>query len=97
MTIQTGWRPVLVPYSEIVAVEIATPRGWPLRLMGTQVGGVLWGRFYWKAAGPNLRLYATETKPLVLLRLTGERTIGITPAESDRFVEALRKRMGTAG
>lgn len=93
LTIQTGWRPVRIGYQEIRKVERAEPAGHPLRLWGTHLPGVLWGCFSWKAAGPNLRLYATQARPLLLLHLDGDRTIGISPEEDERFVRALKQRM----
>lgn len=93
LTIWTGWRPVRIPYREMTQVEIASPKGNPFKSAGTEVGGLRWGTFYWKAAGPKLSLYTTRAKPLVLIR-TKSRTVGITPEEDERFVEALRQRMG---
>lgn len=92
LAIETGWRPIFIPYSQIREVDLASPRGSPWRVMGTQLPGVLWGRFSWKEAGRNLSLYATQAKPLVLIRLT-DKTIGINPEEGERFVEALRQRI----
>jgi len=94
LTIRTGFRPVHVPYAEVEQVKVASPRGFPVRIYGTAVGSLLWGRFRWPDAGPNLHLYCTRMKPLVLLRLRDDRTIGITPEEDERFVTELRKRMG---
>jgi hypothetical protein len=92
LTIETGWRPIFIPYSQIREVDLASPRGSPWRVAGTQLPGVLWGRFSWKEAGRNLSLYATQAKPLVLIRLI-DKTIGINPEEGERFVEALRQRI----
>lgn len=93
LVIETGWRPITVRYGEIEGVAIAEPKGWPLRLYGTQVTGVLWGKFSWRPAGKNLYLYATRAKPLVLVQLA-EKTIGITPADDEGFVAALQRRLG---
>lgn len=94
LTIRTGLRPVRIGYREIGQVETASPKGFPLRLAGASVGGLLWGRFRWPEAGPKLRLYATRMKPLVLLRLKDGRTFGITPAQSEQFVAAVEQRLG---
>jgi len=93
LTIRTGFRPVRVPYRDVERVELASPKGFPLRIYGTAVGSLLWGKFRWPAAGPNLYLYCTRLKPLVLLHLRNGRTIGITPEEDERFVAEFRKRM----
>lgn len=93
VTIRTGLSPVRIGYDELERVEVASPKGFPLRLYGTAVGSLLWGRFRWPDAGPNLRLYATRIKPLVLMHLRDGRTFGITPEEDERFVEAVRQRM----
>ncbi|MEW8979737.1 MAG: PH domain-containing protein [Symbiobacterium sp.] len=93
LTIRTGFRPVRVGYSEIERVEVASPKGYPARVYGTAIGSLFWGRFRWSAAGPNLYLYCTRLKPLVLLHLRSGRTIGLTPEEDERFVEALRQRL----
>ena len=92
LTIHTGWRPAQIPYREIRTAQIASPKGVPLRMMGTAVGGLLWGAFAWRAAGPKLRLYSTRIKPLVLIHLA-ERTVGITPAEEEQFLKALQARL----
>ncbi|BAD41630.1 hypothetical protein STH2645 [Symbiobacterium thermophilum IAM 14863] len=94
LTIRTGFRPVQVRYADVERVEVASPKGYPIRIYGTAVGSLLWGKFRWPDAGPNLYLYCTRMKPLVLLRLRDDRTIGITPEEDERFVAELRKRMG---
>jgi len=78
LTIRTGFRPVRVGYSEIERVEVASPKGYPARVYGTAIGSLFWGRFRWSAAGPNLYLYCTRLKPLVLLHLRSGRTIGLT-------------------
>lgn len=93
LAIRTGFRPVHVAYSEVERVEVASPSGYPIRLYGTAVGSLLWGRFRWPAAGPNLHLYCTRMKPLVLLHLRDGRTIGITPEEDERFVAEFKRRM----
>lgn len=93
LTIRTGFRPVHIGYDQVERVELTSPKGFPLRIAGAAVGGLLWGRFRWPAAGPNLRIYATRIKPLVLLHLRDGRTFGITPEEDERFVAAVQQRM----
>jgi len=93
LTIRTGLRPVRIGYQDLQEVELTSPKGYPLRLAGASIGGLLWGRFRWNEAGPKLRLYTTRMKPLVLLRLKDGRTFGITPEEDDRFVRALQERL----
>jgi len=93
LTIRTGLRPVHIGYGEVKHVELASPKGFPVRIAGAAVGSLLWGRFRWPGAGPNLRLYGTRIKPLVLLRLRDGRTFGITPEEDERFVAALQQRL----
>lgn len=93
LTIRTGFRPVHIRYPDVERVELASPKGFPVRLYGTAIGGLLWGRFRWPDAGPNLHLYCTRMKPLVLLHLRDNRTIGITPEEDERFVEVIRTRL----
>jgi len=94
LTIHTGWRPVRVALREVARAEVAEPKGSPLRIYGAHLPGILWGRFAWRQAGPNLSLYATQTRPLVLLHLRGGKTIGISPADRDGFVAALQRRIG---
>lgn len=63
-----------------------------VRILGTGMPGLYWGRFWWKQAGPGLRLYVTRYKPLVLIS-AGGLTYGVTPREEGRFVEELRRRL----
>jgi hypothetical protein len=94
LVIETGWRPVRVPYGEIETVEETTLTGWPMRLVGTSLAGLHWGSFSWSAVpGKRINLYATQLKPLVLIR-AGKRSLGLSPADGDGFVSALRERIG---
>nr|PZN42473.1 MAG: hypothetical protein DIU70_05110 [Bacillota bacterium] len=88
-----GLTPVRIPYRSITEVTIASPRGRPWRLWGVGMPGLLWGDFRWKEVAPNLRLYATRTQPLVLVR-AGRVTYGLSPTDPEGFVAALRKRLG---
>jgi hypothetical protein len=93
LVIETGWRPVRVPYSEIESVEETTLKGWPLRTMGAAMKGVYWGQFAWSAVpARRINLYATQLKPIVLIR-AGKRSFGLSPADAAGFVAALRERI----
>lgn len=94
--IHGSWRPVRIPYEKITGVRIANPDGVPWRLFGIGMPGLHWGSYGWKQAGPNLQLYATRLKPLVLIS-AGARTFGITPEDDERFVEELKKRIEPGG
>lgn len=92
LVIETGWRPVRLPYSEIESVEATTLKGWPLRVYGSELKGVYWGLFRWTAVpGKRIHLYATQLKPIVLIR-AGKRSFGLSPADSAGFVAALQER-----
>lgn len=92
LLIHGGFRPVRVPYSSISDVRIDSPGGLPFRAFGIGLVGLHWGRFAWRDAGPNLRMYATRLRPLVLIR-AGDRTYGITPEDEQGFLAALQKRL----
>lgn len=91
LVIQTGWHPIRIPYTSIRGAEIVHLPGSPLRKIGTHLPGLLWGKFTWRGAGPNLHLYATQKGPLVLISLES-RTIGISPAEPEAFLQELNQR-----
>lgn len=94
LVIETGWRPVRIPYSEIESVEETTLKGWPMRAYGSELKGIHWGLFYWAAIpGKRIHLYATQLKPIVLIRAR-KRYFGLSPADSSDFVATLRGRMG---
>lgn len=92
--IEGGRLRVALPYRAIDQVTLANPRGGPWRKFGAELPGLLWGSFAWKDAGPNLRIYATQRKPLVLIS-SGGATYGISPIDADRFVSELKKRAET--
>lgn len=94
--IHGSWRPVKIPYAKITGVRIANPEGVPLRLFGIGMPGLHWGSYGWKQAGPNLQLYATRLKPLVLIS-AGARTFGVTPEDDERFAAELKRRIDTEG
>jgi hypothetical protein len=94
LVIETGWRPVRVPYAEIESVEETTLKGWPMRNVGTELKGIYWGSFTWSAVpGRRINLYATQLKPIVLIRAE-KRSFGLSPADAAGFVGALRERFG---
>lgn len=94
LVIETGWRPVRVPFAAIDSVEETTLTGWPLRLMGSELKGVHWGLFSWAAVpGRRIHLYATQLRPIVLIR-AGGRSFGLSPADADRFIRDLKERIG---
>lgn len=93
LEVRLGWVKVRVPYGEIRAVELAEPRGYPIKVMGTSMPGFYWGRFGWKGAGAGLKLYSTQLKPIVLVR-TGRHTYGLTPEDQEGFVAELKRRTG---
>lgn len=94
LVIETGWRPVRVPYREIESVEETTLKGWPVRMVGSELKGVHWGLFAWSAVpGKRIRLYATQLKPIVLIR-AGKGNFGLSPADPAGFVQALQERIG---
>jgi len=82
-----------LPYGEIESVDGGPFKGTPWRKWGAGLPGLLWGKFYWKQAGGNLELYATGYRPIVLIK-AGERRVGITPEEQERFVAELTRRVG---
>lgn len=92
LVIRGGLRPVRIPYKEITAVERKEPQGSPLRIAGSNLPGLYWGKFSWSAVGPNLKLYATRLSPLVVVR-AGKRVLGLSPEDEDRFVQELSKRI----
>lgn len=94
LLIQGGRLRLSLPYSTIDAVRLDSPRGLPWRTIGAHLPGLVWGRFAWKAAGPSLRIYATQLKPLVLVS-SGGATYGISPADAEAFVSELCKRVNT--
>jgi len=81
-----------IPLQSIRSVRVDSPKGHPLRLWGGDVPGFYWGRFSWKAVGRNLRLFATELRPMVFIE-TEDRIYGITPAEREEFVADLNQRL----
>jgi hypothetical protein len=91
LLISGGVTRVRVPYSAISEVKIAAPPGTPFRSWGAGLPGLYWGSFAWKAAGPGLKLYATQVKPLVLIS-AGRSTYGVTPGEPEQFVAELARR-----
>lgn len=94
LVIETGWRPVRVPYNEIESVAETTVKGWPMRVYGSELKGVHWGLFSWSAVpGKRIHLYATQLKPIVLIR-AGKRSFGLSPADAAGFVRALQERIG---
>lgn len=90
--IQGGRLRLLLPYRDISDVQLRSPHGGPWRKFGAQLPGLIWGSFAWKDAGPNLRIYATQLKPLVLVS-SGGATYGISPEDGERFVAELRQRV----
>jgi hypothetical protein len=92
LLITGGWRRLMVPYSAITGAVEASPARGPWRKVGAAFPGLYWGSFSWRQAGPNLWLYATRYKPLVLVS-TASATYGITPEESERFVAELTRRL----
>jgi hypothetical protein len=93
LEIHIGWKRIPIPYSAIRDVRVISGPGMPWRIFGAALPGLYWGRFRWKAAGQSLDLYATRYKPLVVLSLD-QRTIGISPADTDGFLAELNGRRG---
>lgn len=91
LLIHGGWSPIRVPYDKITHAAEASPQGLPWRTFGIGLPGLHWGSFSWRNAGPNLRIYSTRLRPLVLLRV-GVQTIGISPADPEAFLHELGKR-----
>lgn len=96
LVIHGGLRPILVPYAKITDVKVESPAGRPWKLLGTSVPGLYWGSFSWKQAGPNLKLYATRLRPLVLI-LSGKNTYGLSPEDPETFLAELTKRLPPQG
>ncbi|MFZ5814797.1 MAG: PH domain-containing protein [Bacillota bacterium] len=92
LLITAGWNRIRLPYSEILQARIESPRGSPWKIMGAYMPGLYWGGFYWKAAGPRLRLYSTHDKPLLLIT-TPRGTVGISPDQPERFLAELENRL----
>lgn len=92
LVIETGWSRVGVPYTRMTGAESAAPGGFPLRLFGTGMPGLHLGSFAWKQAGPNLKLYTTRIKPLILIS-AGKQTYGVTPEDGEGFLADLRRRI----
>lgn len=92
VVIEGGRLRVALPYREVARAEVVSPRGYPLRLFGAQLGDLVWGSFRWKGLPGKLRIYATQTKPLVAIT-AGQVTYGISPAEPERFMAELTARI----
>lgn len=92
LVIHGGLRPITIPYATITSARIDSPQGWPWKSFGTSVPGLHWGSFSWKQAGPNLKLYATRLRPLVLISC-GRKTYGISPEDPEAFLAELQKRL----
>ncbi|MDF2630478.1 MAG: hypothetical protein K0R39_4309 [Symbiobacteriaceae bacterium] len=92
VVIEGGRLRVALPYGEITRAEVVSPPGYPWRLFGSQLPGQVWGTFKWKGLPGKLRIYATQTKPLVAIT-AGNVTYGISPAEQERFVAELQKKI----
>ncbi|HLS90915.1 MAG TPA: PH domain-containing protein [Limnochordia bacterium] len=90
LVIYGGFRPVTIPYATMTGARIDSPQGWPWKSFGTSVPGLHWGSFSWKQAGPNLKLYATRLRPLVLISC-GRTTYGISPEDPEAFLAELQK------
>lgn len=96
LLVHGSWRPVQIPYAKITGIRIANPEGVPWRIFGIGMPGLHWGSYSWKQVGPNLYLYATRLRPLVLIS-AGTRTYGVTPEDAERFVAELKKRVESDG
>ncbi len=92
LEIRLGFSRVRVLYSSLVDAEFTTPPGTPWKTWGAGLPGLYWGGFSWSKVGPNLRLYATQYKPLVVIR-TQRYTYGISPDDAEGFVAELRRRI----
>lgn len=86
-----GWRPIVIPYDAVTDVQLMEPKGQPFRTWGVGAPGLYFGRFSWRSVGPNLRLYATRLRPLVVVT-TDEKTYALTPENPQHFIEELGKR-----
>lgn len=93
LIIHGSWRPIRVPYNSIESVSIENPPGYPVRYMGTGMPGLHWGSFGWKQLGPNVKIYATRLKPIVVVR-TGNQTIGLSPEDDTGFLKELERMVG---
>lgn len=90
LIIYGAWRSVTLAYETISSVRVASPKGRPWRTLGMSMPGLYWGSFAWKNAGPNLTLFATRLRPLVLINV-GRRTYGLSPKDHELFVTQLTK------
>lgn len=89
-------RPISVPYSEIESVRIESPPGFPLQAGGALVPGFYWGSCTWRAVGRNLRMHATQLRPIVLFNRR-KSIYGVSPEQPERFVAELKRRLPKDG
>lgn len=81
-----------IPLGSIRGVRVDSPKGSPSRIWGGDMPGLYFGSFTWRGIGRNVRLFATELKPMVFIE-TATQIYGISPAERDEFVADLTQRM----
>lgn len=89
-------RPISIPYSEIESVRIESPPGFPLQAGGASVPGFYWGSCTWKAVSRNLRMHATQLRPIVLFNRRRS-VYGVSPEQPERFVAELKRRLPKDG
>lgn len=92
LLIHGGRTPIALPYRKIKSVQLAIPAGRPLKSFAISTPGLYWGSFRWPQAAPNLKLHATQLRPLVLVEC-GETTYGLSPEKAEKFVAALKERL----
>jgi hypothetical protein len=85
---------ISIPYSQILAVEIVENVKFSLRVFG--VGGVFsWYGSFLVESGSNsgiAKVYATSFRRMARIE-TGKRTYYLSPAEPEKFVEAVKERL----
>lgn len=83
---------ISLPYSQIASVETVDRVNVSLKVWANAGLFGYFGLFLVADEKSTVRIYATNlTKPMVRIKTTGGRTIYLSPAEPEKFVEAARQ------
>lgn len=91
LSVQIGRFKAQIPYEKIRSVELAKPGGRLMKVAGTAIPGLYWGTFVYRTEKLRIKLYSTDYHELVLIR-TGKETYGVSPADKEGFMAAVRRR-----
>jgi hypothetical protein len=96
LRVERAWRTLRFPLDHLTEVtpDRAAMR-WALKLHGNSGLGVIAGRYRSKRLG-SFRAYLTDPEHAVVLRWP-DRCLVISPSQPTWFIEAVRKRTGSAG